>query len=73
MVETLKVNNLTFEVRKSETRCTVGTIVGRAGELILHAPQECSKQTMQEIAHSLLFWVYHKLEEKQLMLPERPQ
>ena len=39
MSETLEVGGLTFEVRRSLRRKTLGLTVDRGGELRLHAPE----------------------------------
>ena len=39
MNDTLTVEGLDFEIRRSSRRKTLGLTVGRASELIIHAPE----------------------------------
>ena len=39
MSETLEIGGLTFEVRRSRRRQTLGLTVDRRGELRIHAPE----------------------------------
>jgi predicted metal-dependent hydrolase len=68
--ETLSIGELTFEVRRSERRKSVGLTVDRGGELLLHAPAHVSSQQLEEWTRGRLLWVYRKLAVKETKLPE---
>lgn len=68
--ETLSIDELTFEVRRSPKRKSLGLTVDRDGGLLLHAPPEVSHQALEDWARSRLLWVYQKLAIKESALPE---
>lgn len=68
--ETLSIGELTFEVRRSERRKSVGLTVDRGGELLLHAPPHVSREQLEAWARGRLLWVYRKLAVKETKLPE---
>lgn len=61
---TLIVEDLSFEVRRSDQRTTVEIIVDRDGSLVLAAPMEVPEQKLRDFVDDHLVWVYTKLEEK---------
>ncbi len=61
MTETLRVGDLTFEVRRSLRRRTLGLTVDRAGELRVHAPETFAVEDLQRWIKGRLVWVYQKL------------
>lgn len=65
---TLIIGDLTFTLRYSERRRTVGVTVDRGGELILTAPPDCPVSRIEEIAREKAFWVYTKLAIKEPLL-----
>lgn len=67
--ETLKVDDLELELRRSARRRTVQVTVDRDGELILSAPDECSLATMEQFVRQKRFWIYTKLAEKESLRP----
>lgn len=67
MSETLTIDDLTFDVRRSARRTTVGITVDRDGELRIDAPTDCPDATISQIAHDRRLWVYQKLAEKALL------
>ena len=67
MPETLQVEDLTFEVRRSAERSTVGLTVDRDGSLVAHAPDDCPTETLESIARRKQVWVHQKLAEKEFL------
>lgn len=61
MMETLEVNSLVFEVRRSPRRTTVELTVDRGGELVIHAPESSEPQELTRWTRSKLLWVHRKL------------
>lgn len=72
MTDTLTVSGLTYELRRSDRRNTLGITVDRDGSLILTAPKDCSEETIQHIARKKELWVQTKLAEKRLLFRPRP-
>ncbi|MBN1285624.1 MAG: M48 family metallopeptidase [Anaerolineae bacterium] len=64
MSETLVIGDLTFEVRRSARRTTLGLTVDRDGSLILALPADCPAERAERFARDKLVWVYTKLAEK---------
>lgn len=65
--ETLTVDDLEFELRRSPRRRTVQVTVDRDGELVLSAPEECPVATMEAFVREKRFWIYTKLAEKEAL------
>ena len=61
MMETLRVGDLTFEVRRSLRRRTLGLTVDRGGELRVHAPESFAAEDLRRWTKGKLLWVYRKL------------
>jgi predicted metal-dependent hydrolase len=61
MTETLQLNGLDFEVRRSERRKTLSLTVDRAGELVAHVPAETSVEEVSRWIRGKLLWVHRKL------------
>lgn len=61
MNETLEIGGLTFEVRRSLRRKTLGLTVDRAGELVAHAPEGTSDEELRRWVEGKLLWVHKKL------------
>ena len=68
----MSIGDLTFAVRQSERRRTVGITVDRDGSLLLHAPAGISADALAAWAWSKRGWVFRKLAEKHLLLPASP-
>jgi predicted metal-dependent hydrolase len=68
----ITVGDLTFAVRESEQRRTVGITVDRDGSLLLHAPAGVNLDTVAAWAWSKRHWVFRKLADKHLLLPASP-
>ncbi len=69
---TLTIGDLTFTLRYSERRRTVGVTVDRGGELFLTAPTDCPVYRIEEVARAKAFWVYTKLSLKEKLLRPVP-
>ncbi|MCG8417721.1 MAG: M48 family metallopeptidase [Proteobacteria bacterium] len=65
----MTVDDLRFEVRRSENRRTVQVTVDRQGELILSAPAACAPSVMERFVRDKRFWIYTKLAEKEALQP----
>jgi len=65
----MTVDDLRFEVRRSESRRTVQITVDRHGELILSAPTSCAPSVMERFVRDKRFWIYTKLAEKEALQP----
>jgi predicted metal-dependent hydrolase len=70
MSETLEVGGLTFEVRRSLRRKTLGLTVDRGGELRLHAPENTPEQELARWTRSKLLWVHRALARKEALAPK---
>lgn len=70
MTETLQVNDLLFEVRRSDRRKTLGLTVDRDGELVAHVPAETNAQDLFNWIEKKLLWVHRKLALKEEAAPK---
>jgi predicted metal-dependent hydrolase len=70
--ETIATAGLTFTVRQSSGRRSIGITVDRDGGLVIHAPTDCSAEALAEFADGKRMWIYTKLAEKDLLLSPRP-
>jgi hypothetical protein len=70
MNETLEVDGLTFEVRRSRRRKTLGLTVDRSGELRLHAPENITAPELARWTHAKLLWVHRTLARKEALAPK---
>ncbi|MBN9164552.1 MAG: metal-dependent hydrolase [Myxococcales bacterium 68-20] len=64
-MNTLTVDDLRFEIRRSPRRRSVQITVDRGGELLLSAPDFCSTRVMEQFVREKRFWIYTKLAEKE--------
>lgn len=71
MSEQLEIEELTFEIRRSPKRKTIGITVDRDGDLRLDVPVGVPISIIEDVAEEKLFWVYKKLAEKGLY--QRPR
>lgn len=69
MTETLRLNGLVFEVRRSVRRKTLGLTVDRGGELVAHVPFGTSVDELNPWISKKLLWVYRKLALKEEAAP----
>ncbi len=70
MSETLEMNGLTFEVRRSTRRRTLGLTVDRSGELVVHAPCDTPEEELTRWTRTKLLWVHRKLALKDEATPK---
>ncbi len=68
----LVIDGLTYELRRSPRRTTIGITVDRDGSLVLTAPNDCPEDTIEEAARKKELWVHTKLAEKRLLFRPRP-
>ncbi|MGH9343993.1 MAG: M48 family metallopeptidase [Terriglobia bacterium] len=73
MSDTLKLADLTFEIRRSARRKTLGLTVDRGGELVVHAPETASVDELEEWTRKKLRWVHQKLAIKRELTPKGRQ
>ena len=71
MTNPLVVDGLTYELRRSPKRVTIGITVDRDGSLSLTAPEDCPEATIEETARKKQLWVHTKLAEKRLLFRPR--
>ena len=69
MNETLTVEGLSFEVRRSSRRKTLGLTVGRSSELIVHARADSPDWELDKWVRRKLLWVHRKLAIKKESVP----
>ena len=69
MNESLEVGGLTFEVRRSARRKTLGLTVDRGGELVIHATAAAGDEELARWTRSKLLWVHRKLALKEETAP----
>ena len=67
MNSTLTVEDLTFELRRSERRSTIGITISRKGELILSAPPDCPQALIEQVARAKYGWIAAKLARKEML------
>lgn len=68
-METLEINSLVFEVRRSPRRAMVDLTVDRGGELVIHAPESSDLEDLARWTRSKLLWVHRKLLNKAEVAP----
>lgn len=61
MSETLVINDLAFEVRRSQRRTTLGLTVDRFGELVVHVPAMTQIEELRNWVGKKMLWVHQKL------------
>lgn len=64
-METLTVDDLTFEVRRSPRRKTVEITLDRGGELIISASPAVNREKLANFVREKQFWLYAKMAEKE--------
>jgi len=65
MSETLQIDQLTFDVRRSRRRTTIGVTVERDASLVLHVPEDFHLPDAVPLVKSKLVWVQQKRISKQ--------
>ncbi|MCB1921104.1 MAG: M48 family metallopeptidase [Candidatus Competibacteraceae bacterium] len=69
MSETLEVGGLTFIVRRSARRKTLGLTVDRGGESVIHCPESATADALACWARPKLLWVQGKRALKEQLAP----
>ena len=72
-MSSLTVNDLRFEVRRSDRRRTLEITVDRGGELILSAPTDVPDATLRDFVQRKRMWVYQQLARKDALTRETPR
>ena len=60
---------LSFEVRRSSKRRTVGITIERDGQLVITAPQETPLESLETVIHNRRLWIYKHLLYKDSLNP----
>ena len=63
--ESLVVDDLTFEVRRSARRKTLEITVDRGGELLIASPPGIAHGVLADFVRDKRFWIYSKISEKE--------
>jgi predicted metal-dependent hydrolase len=71
MTAALHIDGLSFKVRRSSRRKTLGITVDRSGNLLVDAPAGLPAQRIEAVVRSRLLWVHSKLARKRQLLQER--
>lgn len=66
---TLTFGDLSFQLRHSTKRRTIGITVERDGQLILATPPEVPIETLEKVVNDKRLWIYSKLIEKESLNP----
>jgi len=64
MTDTITVDDLTFDVRRSVRRKTLEITIDRGGELIVSSPPGIADDVLADFVREKRFWLYTKLAEK---------
>jgi len=66
---TITLGDLSFELRHSAKRRTIGITVERDGQLILASPPEVPMETLEKVVRDKRLWIYSKLLKKESLNP----
>ena len=66
---TITFGDLSFELRHSAKRRTIGITVERDGQLILASPPEVPVETLEKVVRDKRLWIYSKLLKKESLNP----
>lgn len=69
---TITIDDLHFELRRSERRKTVQITVDRGGELVLFAPTGCPDGIINDFVREKRYWIFTKLAEKEALRVDVP-
>lgn len=72
-MNTLTVNDLQFDLRRSPRRRTLEITVDRGGELILSAPPDLSEARLRDFVQRKRMWVYQQLARKDALPRQGPR
>lgn len=64
MNETIHIDDLTFLIKRSARRRTIGLTVERNASLVAHLPEGADIDQASELIRKKLVWVHHKLAEQ---------
>jgi predicted metal-dependent hydrolase len=64
MSETIRIEDLIFQVKRSQRRKTIGLTVERDKSLVAHLPQDAALDQAATLIGSRLVWVHQKLAEQ---------
>jgi hypothetical protein len=71
MTETVFIDGLSVEVRRSPVRRTVDLIVDRFGDVVINVPESIAGQDVEQIVRKKQGWVYTKLERKDQVIKSK--
>ena len=66
-VDTLTIEGLAFELRRSDRRKTLRVTVDRDRSLVISATADCPLDLIEEATRKKLLWIHKKLAEKRLL------
>jgi predicted metal-dependent hydrolase len=66
---TITFGDLSFELRHSAKRRTIGITIERDGQLILASPPEVPMETLEKVVRDKRLWIYSKLLKKESLNP----
>jgi predicted metal-dependent hydrolase len=66
--ETLSIDDLTFALKRSRRRKTLGITIERDGELVLTAPEGISVEEIERLTRQKGLWIYRKLAEREFLI-----
>jgi predicted metal-dependent hydrolase len=72
-MESIEINSLRIEVKRSPRRKTLELDVGRDGQIILYAPEGVAEAKLESLVKQKLVWIYQKLSRKEEELHRFPQ
>ncbi len=72
-MNTLTINDLRFEVRRSPLRRAVEITVDRGGELFISAPPEVPEAKLRDFVQRKRMWVYKQLARKEALTHQAPR
>jgi predicted metal-dependent hydrolase len=67
-MSTLTVKDLTFNLRRSQRRKTLGITIERDGELVVTAPASLPLEEIERLVRSKGLWIYRKLAEREFVV-----
>lgn len=73
MSETLHIDSLSFEIRRSDRRRTFELTIERDGSLRVHSPSTAEKDEVEKWVRSKTLWTHRKLLLRSSFMPGRPE
>jgi len=68
MSGTLTIDDLTFALRRSSRRKTLGITIERDGALVLTAPNDTPVEEIERLTRQKGLWIYRKLAEREFLI-----